>query len=206
MKIIEKLGHTRTIRSAREDWIHEAQSGKRDETEMQELHKGKEKEKESASNGGEKPADDDNDDDLYSLPTRPSAPKLAAASAAPNDPNVLFLGGPPMEDSDDEMDALDDAGFEELLAAERGKDKTRGSGLASTSTSTLVPPPPPPPRTVPFAPVRENDEFDDDLEALEAMGEIAGRSVNAAAKAAPVPVRDEFEDELEAMEAMGAFD
>jgi len=172
---------------------------------MQELHKGKEKEKESStSDGGKKPAEGDNDDDLYSLPTRPSAPKPAAASAAPNDPDALFLGGPPMGDSDDEMDALDDADFEELLTAGRGKDKARGSGLASTSTLALLPPP-----TVPLAPVRENDEFDDDLEALEAMeamGEIDGRSVPATRKAASVPVRDEFEDELEAMEAMGAFD
>ncbi|KAI5843638.1 replication fork protection component Swi3-domain-containing protein [Tricharina praecox] len=213
LKIIEKLGHTRTIRSAREDWIHEAQGGKRDEAEMQELHvKGKEKEKESAAgDGAEKRGEDGNDDDLYSLPTRPSAPKPATALPVPSDPNALFLGGVPLEDSDDEMDGFDDADFEALLEAERAKDKAKGSGSASASAPTSALPivPPTVPSTVPSAPTREIDEFEDDLEAMEAMeamGEIVGRSVSAAGKAAPVPVRDEFEDELEAMEAMGAFD
>ncbi|KAA8902476.1 replication fork protection component Swi3-domain-containing protein [Sphaerosporella brunnea] len=208
LQIIEKLGHTRTVRNAREDWIREAIGEKRDKSDMKDLH---DRDATAAGEKGkEKAADAESDDDeLY-------APPPPKRRDAPADPTALFLGGAPDSDDDEmEMDNFDEAELEEIrLEAEgrkasRSQDKGKAPAAAPTeeeveawealesSEQAKAPP--------------ARDEFEDDLAALEAIEameayEEAESGETGEAKSKPAPAEDDFEDEWEAMEAMGAFD
>ncbi|KAF8246278.1 Swi3-domain-containing protein [Wilcoxina mikolae CBS 423.85] len=197
LEIIEKLGHSGSMRKQREEWIDESRQSKRDAEDMRDLHA--RKDGEEGPSGGNRDGKS-NDDELYSLPTGRSAPRQPNApsskdTATPEDPNALFFGGAP-DDSDEDMDNFNDEEFEALLAAEREKaDKSNESGKA------------------PAQPEPEQDEFEDDLEAMEAMesleamaamGNPGGNGTSNAPLRAPPPAppEDDFEEDMEAMAAM----
>jgi len=184
------------MRKQREEWVDESRQGKRDAEDMRDLHARKDgeegpsggKSKESGAGGGSvvDKGERSNDDELYSLPTGRSAPGQPNAPASntvtPQDPNALFLGGAP-DDSDEDMVNFDDEDFEVLLAAEREK-------AGKTNESGKAPAPPEPMR----------DEFEDDLEALEAMGDLGSNGANNAPLRAPPPPalpEDDFDEEME---------
>lgn len=138
--------------------------------------------------------EEDNDDDLYSVPNRTNAPAMAgngagATSAAPqkqwqpDDPNSLFKGGFPDSDDDLMMDDDDDFDLEALLAEQRSNAK---SGAATTNT-TAVPaptatskpptktssyngPPPPDEYDGPPPPDGDEDDFEAEMEAMRELG------------------------------------
>ena len=207
LEIIEKLGHSGSMRKQREEWIDESRQDKRDTEDMRYLHARKDgeegpsgsKSKESGAGGGSvvDKGERSDDDELYSLPTGRSAPGQPNAPASkntitPQDPNALFLGGAP-DDSDEDMDNFDNEDFEALLAAEREK-------AGKTNESGKAPAPPEPMR----------DEFEDDLEAMEAMeamaamGSLGSNGTNNAPLRAPPPAppEDDLDEEMEVLAAM----
>jgi replication fork protection complex subunit Csm3/Swi3 len=188
LQIVEKLGHTRTLRSQREEWIEEARGAKRDRNDMKYLHeRTATSETKGTRRGSTENADDvgengPNDDNLYSLSTGRAAPgvKQTNKQASGNrdvehNPDALFLGGM-MDDSDEEMENFEFEDLDALIEAERQKAVSR-SGAVEVSVSS-------------------GDGFEDDMEAMEAMAAAQdGGSTNTLAGG------DEFADEMEAMEA-----
>jgi replication fork protection complex subunit Csm3/Swi3 len=186
LRIIEKLGHTKTIRWQREAWINEARNTK--------LRTGGSAAASSLS-GVAEPVEHDgqlhpevNDDDLYSLPTGripPSAKdKGKEKDIEPINPNALFLGTL-SDESDEEMMDFDDAELEALMnererSARGNATESNCDGGSGGENNNIIETPDesasadrlpacirfstPPPRTMP------EDEVVDDEDAWEAMG------------------------------------
>lgn len=192
VKIIEKLGHTRTIQEVRRSYIDEARMSKNKEKERvygdDEIMRESGAEKDVQNeDGGEKAKVQEvgttNDDDLYAAPpSRPQSLKAANGNSNPNGsatPNPLFLGS--VDDDSDENfgDAPDDDELDALMDA-----ATVGAGKNA------------------------EDEFEDDMDALmSAAAEEAERTtIKPLGKPAPQlppsqlePPVDDFEDEMEAL-------
>ncbi|KAI5778903.1 replication fork protection component Swi3-domain-containing protein [Geopyxis carbonaria] len=175
LKIIEKLGHSKSMRATRKDWIYEDPNAPAPLREYGPEAGAKPWEAEYGRGvtGGfgvttegtaaptvlaaaREPAAD-NDDDLYSVPARPAVQgsifgsSAAAAAPVPDDPNALFKGSAPaLEDSDDDM--VDDAEIEALLAAQKIEEEKKRAAAAAAKAAE------PPP-----------DDFDDEMEAMGDM-------------------------------------
>jgi replication fork protection complex subunit Csm3/Swi3 len=195
LQIIEKLGHTRTLRSQREEWIEEARGAKRDRNDMKYLHERTATSETKGTRRGSTDSADDvgengpNDDDLYSLPTGRAAPgaKQTNKQASGNrdvehNPDALFLGGM-MDDSDEEMENFEFEDLDALIEAERQKAVSRNG--ANGKTVEVSGP--------------SGDDFEDDIEAMEAM---AGAQDGGSMKTLALAGSDEFADEMEAMDVM----
>lgn len=195
--IIEKLGHTRAVKLQREAWISEAAYGQMNPGEMDretedDIRRQHERPVRESGNG-QTGQEEDNDDDLYSVPNRTNVPSAAGngagtTSAAPqkqwqqDDPNSLFKGGFPDSDDDLMMDDDDDFDLDALLAEQR----SNGKLVAATTNNTMAPVPvatskplpktgshngPPPPDEYDGPPPPdEEDDFEAEMEALRDLG------------------------------------
>ncbi|KAI5815596.1 replication fork protection component Swi3-domain-containing protein [Pyronema omphalodes] len=194
LAIIEKLGHTRKIKTQREEWIGERRNEARRNAGVR--AEDPEELQERIERRAAKKAANDGNNDLHTTPGTNDKGKGKETDA--RDPNALFLGAE--ENSDDDMpdgdDDDDDFDIEALRALEAaGTINTTGSTsniTASTSSNAAAISS----TSKPAATRGEEDYFGDDDDDLM---DFAAANINPLATARKV---DEDNDEMEILRAM----
>jgi replication fork protection complex subunit Csm3/Swi3 len=156
LSIIEKIGHSRTMKWEREAWLMESREGKPKDAENDPT--------------GEQLLPDDippnseelDDAELYSVPKETVPKSTAPKQLDVQDPEALFRGA--FDDSDEDMmGGPDDDELEALLAAEAEKRTLLVAGGlpgAQGGNGDASAPPAPPPA------VREDKEFEDEMDEM----------------------------------------
>ncbi|KFY06365.1 hypothetical protein V492_08063, partial [Pseudogymnoascus sp. VKM F-4246] len=175
LKMVEKVGHRKTMGVARRGWIEEGRPG-RGGDEGGERGEGQQRGAEQAQREG----------------TERIAPIFTdlASRAATHKPTTPPISGADVPDDDE------DAIAELYGASPRAPKPTAQAQVGQGHTSIFGPRPAAPVAT-------EEDEDEDDLAALLAEGGMDVDTPSATVAPKKAPVEDEFDDEMEAMAEMG---